>query len=262
MSQSDKTRIRWISPVGRDTSLVDVQEILEEAKRPSTEIDVRALDRGPEHVEYHYYESLVLPDVLHLVKETEQSGFDAVVIGCFYDLAVEEAREITSSMAVSGPAESTTHLATTLGDQFSIIVGRQKWVPQMRDRVHRLGFRDRLASFKPVDLGVLDFQEKPETTEERLREAGRQAVEEDGAEVLILGCTAEYGFYQDLQSELGVPVLDAVTAPFKFAELLAELHQFGWGHSKIGGYESPPVDEIEEWNLEEEYDIPGLWTEK
>lgn len=262
MTQSNQTRIRWISPVGRDTALADVKEILEGAKRPSTEIDIQALDRGPEHVEYHYYESLVLPDVLHLVKETEESGFDAVVIGCFYDLGVEEAREITSTMAVAGPAESTAYIAATLGDQFSIIVGRQKWVPQMRSRVHHLGFRNRLASFKPVELGVLDFQEKPETTEKRLREAGREAVEEDGAEVLILGCTAEYGFYQELQSDLGVPVLDAVTAPFKFAELLAELRQFGWGHSKIGGYESPPVAEIEEWDLEEAYDIPGLWTEK
>lgn len=262
MKQSNQTRIRWISPVGRDTALENVKNILEKAKRPSTEIDVQSLERGPEHVEYHYYESLVLPDVLHLVKESEKSGFDAVVIGCFYDLGIEEAREIATSMAVAGPAESTTHLASTLGDQFSIIVGRQKWVPQMRERVHRMGFQNRLASFKPVDLGVLDFQDKPETTEKRLRDAGREAVEEDGAEVIILGCTAEYGFYEELQSDLGVPVLDAVTAPFKYAELLAELRQFGWGHSKIGGYESPPLHEIDEWNLEEDYDISGLWTEE
>jgi len=30
----------------------------------------------------------VTPDVLHLVKRAENDGYDAVVIGCFYDLAL------------------------------------------------------------------------------------------------------------------------------------------------------------------------------
>ena len=57
------TRILWISPVGVERSVDDVERILTDAKRPETEVDVTALDRGPPHVEYHYYESLVLPDV-------------------------------------------------------------------------------------------------------------------------------------------------------------------------------------------------------
>lgn len=253
------TRILWISPVGRDRSLTDIESILVRAAKPNTEVQVRCLDRGPHHVEYHYYEALVLPDLLHLVKRAEHEDFDATVLGCFYDLGLEEAREISETMPVTAPAEATTHLATTMGDTFSVIVGRRKWVPQMRERIRRYGFGERLASFKPVDLGVLDFQADHETTVERLRTAGREAVEEDGAEVVILGCTAEYGFYRDLQDDIGVPVLDAVTAPFKFAELLADLRQFGWTHSKVGGYESPPSEEVFEWNLPEQYETMGVW---
>ena len=49
--------------------------------------------RGPEHVEYRYYEALVLVDILHLVKEAESQGFDAAVIctdheGIDYDALV------------------------------------------------------------------------------------------------------------------------------------------------------------------------------
>lgn len=252
-------RILWISPVGADRALDDIESILTSAARSDTEVDTRCLDRGPRHVEYHYYESLVLPDTLHLVKRAEQEGFDATVLGCFYDLGLEEAREVSESMPITAPAEATTHLATTMGDTFSVIVGRRKWVPQMRECVHRYGFGDRLASFIPVDLGVLDFQTDPGLTAERLRAAGRDAVESDGAEVVILGCTAEYGFYRELQDDLGVPVLDAVTAPFKFAELLADLRRFGWTHSKAGGYASPPAEEILEWNLPDQYETGGVW---
>jgi allantoin racemase len=86
---------------------------------------------------------------------------------------------------------------------------------------------------------------------------GREAVEQDGAEVLILGCTIEFGFFRDLQNELGVPVLDATVTPFKVAELRAELRQrYGWSASKKGGYEAPPLSEIEAWGLKNQY--PGL----
>jgi allantoin racemase len=79
---------------------------------------------------------------------------------------------------------------------------------------------------------------------------GRQAIEQDGAEVIILGCTAEYGFHETMQAELGVPVIDAVLAPFKFAEFLAETaRKLGWYPSRKWGSEAPPAQEIEAWQL-------------
>jgi allantoin racemase len=75
-------------------------------------------------------------------------------------------------------------------------------------------------------------------------------VQEDGAEVLILGCTAEYGFQEEMQHSLGVPVIDAVLAPFKMAEALADMAQhFGWYPSRVWGSEAPPEHEVAEWGL-------------
>jgi len=48
------------------------------------------------------------------------------------------------------------------------------------------------------------------------------------------------------QEELGVPVLDPVFMGLKVAELRAMLwRRFGISHSKIGGYEAPPLEELE-----------------
>ena len=44
---ADVTRILWISPVGVERSVDDVERILTDAKRPETEVYVTALDRGP-----------------------------------------------------------------------------------------------------------------------------------------------------------------------------------------------------------------------
>jgi allantoin racemase len=253
-----KTKVLYIDPVGTGVVEEGLQFLIAQ-KREETELKMISLPRGPQHLEYRYYESLVLVDILHLIKEAEREGFDAAIIGCFYDVGLQAAREVAERMAVIGPCEASTHIASTLGDKFSIIVGRRKWIPEMMENVTRYGMKDRLASFKAVNLGVLEFHQDEEETARRFREVAREAVECDGAEVIILGCTATYGFYQELQKELGVPVIDSMIAALKAAEFAAELkHRLGWSHSKIGAYESPPAEESAPWRLQEEYDFGDM----
>ncbi len=253
-----KQRILYIDPVGVEV-VEEGRQALASQKQEGTELTMVTLPRGPEHLEYRYYEALVLVDILHLIKEAEIQGFDAAVIGCFYDVGLQAAREVSERMVVVAPCEASTHIAATLGDKFSIIVGRRKWIPEMMENVIRYGMKERLASFKSVDLGVLEFHQDEEETARRFVEAGREAVERDGAEVIVLGCTATYGFYRQLQTELGVPVVDSMLAAFKTAEFAAELrNRFGWSHSKIGGYESPPPEEFTPWRLQEQYDFGDM----
>jgi Asp/Glu/hydantoin racemase len=244
------TRIYWLNPVGTDDYDAVMVETLQRELGPDTEVVVESLSEGPCHLEYHYYGALVLPESIRRLQEAERDGFDAAVMGCFYDPGLKEIREVISEMPVVFPAETCTYLAATMGDRFSILVGRQKWIPSMRDSVERYGLAGKLASFVPLGLGVQDFQRDHDVTRSRMIAAGRKAIEQDHAEVLILGCTMEFGFAMELQALLGVPVLDATVTPLKFAEFKADLRRrYGWSHSKAGAYESPPELEIREWSL-------------
>ena len=254
-------KILWINPIATADYDQALQEWIDTAKCPETQVDVVSLGRGPKHLEYHYYEALILADVLHLVKRAEKEGYDAVIPGCFYDPGLRVAREITDRIVVAAPAEASMLIAAALGHRFSIIVGRKKWIPKMHENVVNYGLVERLASFESVDLGVKDFQKDKEETERRLTEAAQRAVEEKLAEVIILGCGLQYGFYQVLQKKLGVPVIDVVVSALKHAEMGIELRQrFGWGHSKRYEYESPPTDEIVAWDLADQFpEMKGLW---
>ena len=255
------SRILWINPIGSADFDQPIKEFLETGKGADTEINVVSLTRGPLHLEYHYYEALVLTDTLHVVKRAEKEGYHAALIGCFYDPGLREAREITDKLVVTAPAEASMHIAATLGDKFSIMVGRKKWIPKMRENVVKYGFEEKLASFKSVNLGVYEFQKDLPETSRRLQEAAREAVEKDLAEVIILGCTAQFGFYRELQKDIGVPVIDPILAALKYAELLIEVKKrFNWGHSKIYGFEGPPRDEIKSWKLQEGYGIKEIWS--
>ena len=235
------TRVLWLNPVGTAAFDDAILAQLEWVKRPDTEVEVRSLGTGPTTLEYRSYEAEVVPDVLAAVAEAERDGFDAIAIGCFNDTGLEAAREVVTRSAVAAPCESALHVAATLGSSFSIVGVTRKVVPLMRDNVRRYGFADRLASFKLLGFGVDDFQRDLEATSRGLVALAREAVDEDGAEVVLLGCTITYGFYERMQREVGVPVVDPV-ATLKYAELLGALTQLGWSPSKTGGYRAPPAD--------------------
>ena len=56
-----------------------------------------------------------------------------------------------------------------------------------------------------------------------LAEEGRKAVEEDDAEAILLGCAGMAEFAENLEKQLGIPVIDGVVAAVKFAEAIADL---------------------------------------
>ena len=135
-----------------------------------------------------------------------------------------------------------------------------KWIPTMMQNVVKYGHKDRLASFRSLGMGVLDFQQDHKITEARMREEIRAAIEQDKAEVVILGCTMEFGFFRKLQEEFSVPILDAMLCGFKNCEYLVELkHTAGWYASKRGRYEGPDPKEIRDWNLPEDFHMGDIW---
>ena len=116
--------------------------------------------------------------------------------------------------------------------------------------IREYGYQHCLSSFRSVDMGVEDFQRNPEATQKALIEQAQRAIREDGAEAIILGCTIEFGFYQELQKILGVPVIDVVVSTFKMCEHLAGMkHQFHWRPSRVGSCEAPPQEELQRWGV-------------
>ena len=243
-------RILWINPVGTDQFDIEMGRFLVGIAASETRVDVVSLpDNRPKHLEYHSYEALVTPDILSITHHLSKD-YDAIVIACYYDVALQEAREVSGAAFVVAPCQASLTIASHLGNRFSILVGREKWIPKMEDKVHHYGYGHSLASFRSLGLGVYDFESNPEHTLVLMEKAGRKAIEEDGAEVLILGCTVEFGFQQALMDRLEIPVVDAVAAPFQVAEMLGRASKsLSLSPSRKGGSEPPPDIEIGEWNL-------------
>lgn len=237
-------KIFWLNPLTTTALDQPIADLIREIKLPSTEVHVASLDLGKSasgntiditNVEYRVAQSAIWLPVTQVSSHIGKTGFDGLSIGCFYDTALEEAREVSGEAVVIAPCQAALQTISNLSQRFSIIIGQDKWRQQMEDRVRYYGYHDRLASFRSLGLGVDDFQKDTKLTEERIHAAAEKAIKEDGAEGIILGCTAEFGFFRALQADLGCPVIDAVYSCFKATENAALAKaQFGWKPSRLG----------------------------
>jgi allantoin racemase len=243
-------RILYIKPTNNSGENLKIKAYLDAYRESGVQVEVRNTATGPKHLESPYYEAVAGPEILRMVREADGEGFDGAVIGCFYDPCLHAAREIASHMIITAPAESSMHLAAMFGRAFSIIIGHDKWRLVMDENVRKYGFSHKLASFRSIGLGVLEFHKDPAYTARKMREEIAKAIREDLAETVILGCTMQYGFFKELQEEFGIPVIDSMLAAFKYAEMLANVRdKTGWQTSRISGYKSPDPDEMREWGL-------------
>lgn len=125
----------------------------------------------------------------------------------------------------------------------------------MHSTIKEYGYESQLASFRNVCMTVPEFQKDHIITEKRLMEAAQLAIEKDGAESLILGCTLEFGFFDKIQKKLGIPVIDPSIAALKQAEQAAILkNRYGWKPSRKWSCQAPPEKDIARFGLfREEY---------
>jgi Asp/Glu/hydantoin racemase len=186
------------------------------------QLDFRTLPEGPPVIEcQREVESVVLPvcDYFHA------NPADACVIGCFSDPGLYLARE-ELSVPVIGIAEAAVNAAAGLGARFGIIAIKQGSVGRHMRMVRQLGYADRMAADRPLDLGVAELLDE-ELSLTRIIDVGRRMRDEDGADVLILGCATMGAYRPRLQAELGIPVVDPTQAAVMQAFALLTLDYAG-----------------------------------
>jgi len=146
------------------------------------------------------------------------------------------------------------HLALTLGTKFSIVtVQGQSLMRCMHQGVRMEGLERFLGSVRCLKIPVLDIANDPEEAQDELREESKKAIREDGADVIILGCTglSHQVDIKSISQELGVPVLDPLIVAVNIAVAIVES---GLTHSKVA-YPSPPKKDIKEIpSLEGQFD--------
>jgi len=151
------------------------------------------------------YEDAVLaaPGMIELVKENE-AGFDGFVVACHSDPNLDVLKEI-SNKPVVGIGEASMKLASMLGHRFSVLSDNAHSIPNKQDLARKYHLENALASVRaPARRG------EKKSKEDIYTETALRAIDEDGAEVLVLGCAGLTGLDKPIEARTGAPVLDGI----------------------------------------------------
>ena len=206
---------------------------------PGIEVDFVGTAGGAVLLDSLYEATLADAFVLQAGANAEAEGYAAVCVNSMSDSGVSAVRSLLT-IPVVGPGSSSLLMACALGKSFSILTMWDRWRHLYTKIINEQGLSHRLASVRSIgvrpDTAAL-LAGKEDVVFADLEREGRAAIEEDGADVLVLGSTTMYQAHAYLSDRLKVPVINPGLLAFKFCELLLDT---GLSHSKRA-YQNPEM---------------------
>ncbi|MDX1292541.1 MAG: aspartate/glutamate racemase family protein [Hyphomonas sp.] len=161
-------------------------------------------------------------------------GFDALYINTVGDYGLAELRARVS-IPVSGSGDASLRSAAMLGSGFSIVT---LWPPQMEfiyrqvleatgaidgcRGIHFLSDNSDLETMGQEDNIITQIQACQFVPMQTVKSACEAALEGDGSDTVILGCTCMAGMGPSLK-QAGLPVIEPMRTGYLAAEMLARL---------------------------------------
>lgn len=216
-------RLLVINPNTNPAVTALVAAAAEGAVAPGTMLDVLNPPRGPFSIETAEHRKAAIPEILALVDS--RPAFDACVLACFDDLCLDRLRVKTGKPAV-GACEAGIALARTMAGRFSVITTVHAAVPSIERLLERYGAGD-ICTVRAAGIGVAAAAGDTQETEARIFEAVKLAIEQDGAEAILLGSGGLTGRAGAIAAAMSLPVIDGVAAAVRLAESAANYVRSG-----------------------------------
>jgi len=220
-------RIHLINPNTTSGMTATIGEAGKAIAANGTTITASQPASGPVSIEGHFDEAIsavgVVEEVMRLDRETSgEAAVDAYIIACFGDPGLLAAREATRAPVI-GIAEAAFHMATLIATRFSVVTTLGRTVIIAEHLLDQYGFRHHCRRVRAAEIPVLDLEDDSDSALTKIIEESRRARDEDGVGAIVLGCGGMANLTETISREVGLPVVEGVTAAVKLAEALVGL---------------------------------------
>jgi allantoin racemase len=165
---------------------------------------------------------LETPALVKKVIEAERDGFDAVVQTNTFDPGVEACR-LAVRIPVIGVMRAALHFAASLCDRFAITVPLESYVPYVARTVETYRMTHWVTAIRAINLfEVGDLKNHRDAILKSTVAQARQLVA-DGAQALLPLAARLIPYAvspQEVEREIGVPVINTQAVGIRFAELM------------------------------------------
>lgn len=171
------------------------------------------LAKGPPGIESQRQADLTIGPLLELAAAQQDAA--GYVIACFGDPGLYALRDQTR-LPVVGIQEAAVMTALTLGQRFGVIAILQKSIPRHLRAFGAMGVIDRLAGDRALGLGVAELADSERSLNAMIA-TGKKLRDDDGANVLIMGCAGMARYREPLQQATDLPVVEPSQAAVSMA---------------------------------------------
>ncbi|MFX0085905.1 MAG: aspartate/glutamate racemase family protein [Candidatus Hodarchaeota archaeon] len=219
-------KVLIINPNSDSEMTESIQKTADKFANKEFEVVCKSTFGAPRFIETYEDEIKAASGMIQLVRKNENI-FDAFIVACHADTNLDVIKEITEKPVV-GIGEASMKIASMLGHRFSVLVTNKHSIPLKEALVRKYHLQDVLSSVRAPSKDLNGFNEK-----DKYLQLAKSAIQDDMAEVIVLGCAGMTGLDKWLQEKLKVPVLDGI-----ICALIIEvgLLKYGVSTSKIRRY--------------------------
>lgn len=167
--------------------------------------------KGPASIQGPADGDAAIPGMLEEIKAAIVRGADGIVIACFDDTGLDQARAL-SDIPVLGIGQAAYHNSMLLGMKFSVVTTLSISVPVLEDNIQAFGVHPYCCRVRASEVPVLELEVEGSTAEQKISDEIALAIKEDGCEAIVLGCAGMTDLADRLSVIHGIPVIDGVAA--------------------------------------------------
>lgn len=197
-----------------------------QAAAPGAEVDGITCHLSPAAIQGPEDDAICRPFVLQEVDRAAESGADAIIIACFDDPALDQARARVS-VPVLGIGEAGYHAAMLLGGRFSVVTTLPVAIPTLEENLAHYGMAGACVRVRAAGVRVLELEDETSGAVARVSAEIARAKAEDGVGAIVLGCAGMADLAARLEAEHGLKVVDGIGAAAAFAAALVTLRRPG-----------------------------------
>lgn len=181
-------RVKIISPLeATEADLARRQRRYGEQARPGTQLLVENLSGGPAALNTSGDVLASAAAIYQQGQGTRLDDYDAILIDCVFDPAVEELREATG-LPTFGPTRVTLPLIGLVAENFSIIARTSRQCELLAETVSGYGYGDQVRSLRALEISYEEAKQ-PEIFKRVMLERLKEAIRDDGAQAIMFGST-------------------------------------------------------------------------
>ena len=222
---SKKVKMIFPVPLNEMTRPMVESQLPPGIRRPDIEVAFVGAGKFMTLADSYYDMAIMEMAVIEAGMRAEDEGFDAVCINTVSDSGLSALRS-RLKIPVLAPGQSAFHVASMLGHKFGILTMWPRWYPLYRKTLKEYGLESRLASIRSIDVrpdAEALLAGKEEVVFGKLEAMARRMIEEDGADVIVLGSTTMHQSHAYLASRMPIPVLNPGVVAYKMCELFLDL---------------------------------------